>query len=87
MAQAVTTKNVRDFLYPIRHKWYNLGIELDIPADELDVIKSQNRDDYGECLRDMIAARIKFMDDPLTWKHLGDKAIGEPQLAEESKFC
>ena len=87
MAVAISLKIVREFLYPIKRKWYDLGIELDIPGDELDEIKSKNRDDYGACLGDMITVRLKFRDDPLTWGHLADalkaRAINELELAEE----
>ena len=87
MAQAITVRNLRDFLYLTRLKWYDLGIELDIPGDELDEIKSKNRDASGACLRDMITVRLKFKDDPLTWGHLADalktKAINELELAEK----
>ena len=85
MAQAITLRNMRDFLYPIRLKWYDLGIELDLPGEELDEIKSKNRDDYGACLRDMITARLKFKDNQLTWGHLEAalkaRAINELELA------
>ena len=89
MALAISLKIVRDFLYPIKLKWYDLGIELDIPGEELDEIKSKNRDDYGACLRDMIRVRLKFRDDPLTWGHLEAalqaRAINELKLAEKGK--
>ena len=89
MALAISLKNLRDFLYPIRLKWYDLGIELDIPEEELDEIRSKNRDDYGACLRDMITVRLKFRDDQLTWGHLADalkaRAINELELAEKGK--
>ena len=85
LSLAISLKNLRNFLYPIKLKWYDLGIELDIPEEELDEIKSKNSDGYGACLRDMITARLKFRDDPLTWGHLADaleaKAIDELQLA------
>ena len=90
MALAISLKNLRNFLYPIKLKWYDLGIELDIPGEELDEIKSKNKDDYGACLRDMIKARLKFKDDQLTWKHLADalkaRAINEPRLAVEGRL-
>ena len=90
MAVAISLKNLRNFLYPIKLKWYDLGIELDIPGEELDEIKSKNRDDYGACLRDMITVRLKFRDDPLTWGHLEAalkaRAINELELAEKGMF-
>ena len=90
MALAISLKNLRDFLYPIKLKWYDLGIELDVPEERLDEIKSKNRDDYGACLRDMITVRLKFKGDPLTWGHLEAalkaRAINELELAEEGKF-
>ena len=90
MVEAISLKNLRNFLYPIRLKWYDLGIELDVPGEELDEIKSKNKDDHGACLRDMITARLKFKDDPLTWGHLADalkaRAINELELAEKGNL-
>ena len=85
MVEAISLKRLRGFLYPIKLKWYDLGIELDIPGEELDEIKSKNRDDYGACL--MITARLKFRDDPLTWGHLADTlTINELELAEKGNL-
>ena len=86
----ISLKNVRDFLYDVRLKWYDFGIELDIPHQELDRIKAANKDDHGVCLRDMIQVRLNLNDDPLTWRHIADalnaKAINERELGNTGNY-
>lgn len=85
--QKVSLRNVRDFLYDIRLRWYDLGVELEIPCEELDRIKDANRDDHAACLREMIKVRLRFPDDPLTWSHIKEalsaKAVNELELAKQ----
>ena len=87
MARIISLKNVRSFLYEVKLKWYDLGIELDVEVETLDEIKASNRDDHGACLREMIKVRLGFVDKPLTWTHIADalnaKAINEQKLAEQ----
>ena len=84
--KTISLKNVRGFLYEVRLKWYDLGLELDISYQELDRIKASNRDDHGVCLREMIKARLSLKEG-LTWHHIADalnaKAINELELAKE----
>ena len=85
--KCISLRNVRDFLYEVRLKWYDIGIELEVEDEELDEIKSNYKDHHGHCLRDMIKARLRFKDNPLTWSHIADalraKAINEQKLAEK----
>lgn len=89
-AECISIKKVRDLLYEVRLKWYDLGIELEVEDGELDEIKSKNKDDHGACLRDMIRARLRFIWDPLTWSHIADalsaRAINELELAERGNL-
>ena len=81
-------KEVKDFLYEIRLKWYDFGIELEVKTGELDVIKSKYRDEPGSCLRETLKERLRFPDNPLTWsaiaKALNAKAINEVALATKA---
>ena len=79
-------KVVRDFLYDVRLKWYDIGIELDVEVVDLDEIKGRELND-GDCLREMLIKRLKFVENRLTWKKLADalvaKAVNELELAEK----
>jgi hypothetical protein len=79
---------VRDFLFDVRLKWYDIGMELMVKEGELDIIQSRNKDDFEVCLREMLKVRLKsFRNGPLTWKNIAEalekKAISELQLASE----
>ena len=82
MALCYNLKEVREFLYSVRLKWYDLGLELDVDEEELDVIKAKDKDDPNTCLREMLRVRLKT---PLTWKMLGQalcaKAINESEMS------
>ena len=47
-------QEVFDKLYRARHKWYNIGIQLGMTADDLDAIKLENRDETDPCLMKML---------------------------------
>lgn len=83
---ALGLKEIREFLYEARLKWYNIGIELDCDLTELDVIKLKHREDPTNCLTEMI--RFKICDTPLTWnviaKALSAKAVDEKKLAAKA---
>lgn len=75
-------KEVRNLLYPIRRKWYNIGIELDIEIEELETINTMYRDP-GECLIGVLKIWLKSINP--TWEALGNalraKSVNELQLA------
>ena len=77
-------------MYDVRLKWYDLGLELDIPALKLDVIAQKNKNDHSDCLRDMLRVWLRFVDNPPTWdaiaKALTTKVIDELELANEGKL-
>ena len=80
-------------LYPARTKWYDIGLLLDVPVDTLDTIKSENKDDLGACLREMLHYALKSWDPKLTWKRVVDalknEVVGNMELADSlsSKYC
>lgn len=78
-------KQVRNFLHDIRHKWYDLGIELNITPEDLDDLKSRCSTPV-DFLREMIRLWLKSVGPP-TWKvlanALGSKAINEVKLAQK----
>ena len=73
-------------LYPARTKWYDIGLLLDVPVDTLDTIKSENKDDLGACLREMLHYALKSGDRKLTWKRVVDALkndiVGDAELAD-----
>lgn len=84
---ALSLKEVRDFLYDIRLKWYDLGLELEVKEEDLDEIRVKYKDDPSDCQREMIKIWLRFVDNPPTWnalaKALRAKAIKEIALAIE----
>lgn len=80
-------KAVRRLLYPVRRKWYDIGIELEIGVEELDNIKTTNKDDPRVCLIEMIKVWLKSIDPHPTWKALCEALksdpVGEEKLAEK----
>ena len=84
----LSLKQVREFLFGVKLKWYDIGIELEVPTEELDVIRDKNRDDVAAGLRDMITTWLHD-NDQATWDALADalgsRYINEKKLAKEGK--
>ena len=85
-------KKFREFLFDVKLKWYDIGIELEIEKEELDIIKKRNHDDPSACLLDMIAGWLKSTttnDEKKAWKTLADalksKPVKENALAEKGR--
>lgn len=79
-------QEVRELLFSIRTKWYDIGVELKLDIEALENIKCQY-DDRGDCLREMLKIWLKSVTP--TWKllaaALGGKIINEQDLAKEGK--
>ena len=63
-------KEVRELLFSVRRKWYDIGVELGLGVNELDNIKAASTD-HGECLTEMIKLWLKSINPLPTWKALG----------------
>ena len=78
---------VKRFLYDVRRKWYNIGLELGVEHNKLDEIQDKHGTDYDACLREMLKIWLKFYPNKPTWGHLADalkeQAIDEKELADE----
>ena len=86
-----SVREVRELLYVIRKKWYDIGIELDVTLEDLDKIKYKNEDDPHACLTDLLALRLRAIDPcPLTWKNIAEalraRAVAKPDLANEGTY-
>ena len=84
---ALTLKTVFNALHPVSHKWFSIGLQLDVPTFQLKIIK---KDVTGavEQLQDMLEYWMNNASDPFpSWKVLVDalKApiVGESRLAKE----
>ena len=75
--EQLTLKSVRSLLFAIKKKWYSIGVELELSADELDAIKASSSD-HGECLMEMIKIWLKSTNPPPTWKALSDALNSDP---------
>ena len=72
----LSLKNVRALLFNIHHKWYDIGIELEIDVRELDIIR-ERFSDPRDCLLEMIKTWLKYADPWPTWKILADVLRGD----------
>ena len=82
-------REVRALLYPLRRKWYDIGIELGLRVGELDTIHAAGID-HGECLIKMLKLWLKSINPLPTWKALRDALKAEPvdevELAEKGGY-
>ena len=80
---------VRNEVFSAAAKWYDIGLELGVSADDLDTIKKAN-DDPKDCLREML--RHWLSKEP-SWEALTaalrNPAVNYPTIASEieQKFC
>lgn len=76
-------------LYEIRHRWYDLGLELEFNDNKLDEIKEKNKDNSSACLMEMLTVWLSSIDQPPTREALADalrtRAINQEALAERGK--
>ena len=72
---------VRKELFDARAKWYDIGIELDIPTSTLKSIKSMYNSP-ADCLVDMLDTWLKQIDPKPSWKVLIN-ALEQPTVAEK----
>ena len=75
---------VRKVVHPARTKWYDIGLELELPVDTLDAIE-RSRGDDGDHLRDILKYWLKRDAPTPTSKALVDALksapVGESRLA------
>ena len=76
-------RTVRKKLWDVRHKWYNIGIELDLRKADLDNLRKQYKNDFDVCLSEIITAWLKRTDPRPTWKALIE-ALKEPTVEEDA---
>ena len=82
----VKLKNVYEDLIDISHKWYDLGLQLELEEGTLENIKSDNPESAQHCLREMLSTWLKNERRP-TWQTLcaalRSRTVGAEKLASD----
>ena len=79
-------------LHPVSNKWYNLGVQLQVPIESLNCIEKENRQ-MTDCLIEMLVTWLKTTNPPPTWNiltgALKSLPVGEKLLAQQlrDKYC
>ena len=86
-----TLKAAINTLYSVSCKWYNIGVQLEVPTFQLKIIEKKSSD-----LMDQLHDTLDYWmnnDPSASWRHLVDAlkapSVGENRLAEEiqRKYC
>ena len=82
----IDLKNVYEDLIDFAHKWYDLGLQLELTEGTLETIKSDNPENSQHCLRKMLSTWLKI--DPMpTWQTLcaalRSRTVGAEKLASD----
>jgi hypothetical protein len=72
---------VMEQMWEAREKWYNIGLYFKIPSSQLDVIKSETKDDIDEMFRKMIKQWLQ-VGHCCNWKTVYD-ALKSPTVSKE----
>ena len=85
-------RDVQEEVFDARAKWYDIGVNLEVPVGTLNSIRAQYHDPQ-DCLREMLMVWLKTIDPQPTWKALVNalrsRVVGEAKLADEleAKWC
>ena len=87
----LTLKAAINALHSVCHKWYNIGVQLEVPTFQLKNIEKKTNDSMDQ-LRDTLDC---WMNNDLSpsWRHLVDAlkapSVSEKRLAKEveDKYC
>ena len=83
---------VLEELLDVSHKWFNLGLKLQLSVGTLELVRDQYPDS-STALREMLLHWLKKVDPPPTWEGLActleSRTVREPRLAEQlrTKYC
>ena len=84
---------VRSAIFSVRHKWHDIGIELDIPFQTLNAIEADCPNNSAACLRKMLEEWLSTTSPAPSWSALVEALSSEPvkekRLAEEirTQYC
>ena len=88
---ALTLKAAINALHSVCPKWYNIGVQLEVPTFQLKIIEKKSSD-----LMDQLRDTLDYWrnnDPSASWRHLVDAlkapSVGEKRLAEEieEEYC
>ena len=85
-------KEVQDKLFGVSNKWYDIGLQLLLSANDLDSIEA-NSNSTQHCLREMLKRWLRRVNPHPTWKAVVDAlksvVVGEETLAQqlEDEYC
>ena len=86
----MTTKDLRavlSALWDARPKWYNIGLELGLTVEDLDIIAETNLKDADKCLTEILAQWLRQANPLPTWsivvKALRSQIVNLTQLASK----
>ena len=81
-------KDVQEELIGVSHKWYDIGLQLNLPVGTLQKIREQYSDPKT-CLREMLSSWLVTIKPYPTWRTLVQvlkrRAVEEHSLADELK--
>ena len=81
-------KDVHEELISVSHKWYDIGLQLNLPVGTLDRIREQYSDPQTR-LREILKSWLLSVDPHPTWMALVEvlkrRAVEEHSLADELK--
>ena len=84
---------MRGEIFSVRHKWYDIGVELNIPYHTLNVIEKDHPNNCADCLRKMLEHWLTRTTPAPSWsglvEALSSEPVGEQRLASQiqSKYC
>ena len=89
----LTLKTLFNALHSVSHKWFRIGLQLDVPVHHLNIIK-ENQLDAEQRMCSMLDYWMNNASDPLpSWKVLVDAlkaaAVSENKLAKDldERYC
>ena len=89
--KSIKLMDVYEELIDISHKWFDLGLRLELEEGKLETIELANPNNPQHCLREMLSTWLK-QDSRRTWQFLCaalcSKTVGENNLANtiEAKY-
>ena len=88
---ALTLRAAINALHSVSHKWYTIGVQLEVPTFQLKNIEKKVSDSMDQLL-DTLDCWMNNNSSP-SWRHLVDAlktpSVGEKRLAEEieERYC
>ena len=70
---------VKRAVWEARVKWYDIGLELRVSPDNLDVINKKNHEDCDVCIREMLKVWLRRSHPSPSWKELAE-ALRSPMI-------